>query len=73
MVDTFTGWMPARPRPARCVLGPGLCRHDGAVAYGLANGTVEAMRSGETTMQLQLVVWPVIGSARLSFSSWLPR
>jgi TRAP-type C4-dicarboxylate transport system permease small subunit len=33
--------------------------------YALFVGTVEAMRSGETTMQRQLLVWPSIGVSAL--------
>ena len=64
MVDTFTTWM-----------GPRFCRMldafwdlvfavvMGLCATGLFVGAREAMRSGETTMQLQLIVWPAIGLA----------
>jgi TRAP-type C4-dicarboxylate transport system permease small subunit len=64
MVDTFTTW-----------LGLRLCRlldafwdlvfaiFMGLCAVGLFVGAREAMRSGETTMQLQLIVWPAIGLA----------
>ncbi len=64
MVDTFTLW-----------LGPRACRLldafwdlvfaavMGLCALGLFVGAREAMRSGETTMQLQLIMWPAIGLA----------
>jgi TRAP-type C4-dicarboxylate transport system permease small subunit len=66
MVDTFTGWMP--PSVTRLMdafwdicfaAAMGFC------AFGLFSGTRDAIRSGETTMQLQLLVWPVIGLCAL--------
>jgi TRAP-type C4-dicarboxylate transport system permease small subunit len=62
MVDTFTGWMPARSRALLDAFWD-LC-FAAAMAFcavGLFRGTGDAIRSGETTMQLQLIVWPVIG------------
>lgn len=62
MVDTFTGSM--RPRVQRWfdafwdfayAIFMGFC------AVGLLAGTRDAWRSGETTMQLQFVIWPSIG------------
>lgn len=35
------------------------------LAYGLAYGAIEARASGETTMQLQIVLWPAIGICSL--------
>lgn len=61
MVDSFTGWLPARVRNGLDAFWDlayagfmGLC------TYGLFVGTRDALRSGETTMQLQLAVWPAI-------------
>jgi TRAP-type C4-dicarboxylate transport system permease small subunit len=34
-------------------------------AYGLFVGTRDAMKTGETTMQLQIIMWPVIGASAL--------
>jgi TRAP-type C4-dicarboxylate transport system permease small subunit len=61
MVDTFTSWLPARSSAtldafwdlvfAACIA---FC------AVGLFEGAWEALKSGETTMQKQLVVWPVL-------------
>jgi TRAP-type C4-dicarboxylate transport system permease small subunit len=61
MVDTFTGWLPARANAvidafwdlvfAACIA---FC------AVGLLEGAWEALKSGETTMQKQIVMWPVI-------------
>ncbi len=34
------------------------------MAHGLFTGATEALKSRETTMQLQLLVWPAIGIAR---------
>ncbi len=35
------------------------------LAYALFNGTLDAIRSGETTMQRQIVLWPSIGLSML--------
>jgi TRAP-type C4-dicarboxylate transport system permease small subunit len=61
-VDTFTGWMPVRLRDFVDAFWD-LCfaAAMGFCAFGLMRGTQDAIRSGETTMQLQLIVWPVIG------------
>lgn len=61
-VDTFTSWLPARVTAVidglwDLVFAAAM----GVCAIGLAEGTREAMRSGETTMQLQLAVWPALG------------
>lgn len=37
----------------------------GFIAFAMLNGTMEAIRSGETTMQRQLLLWPSIGAATL--------
>jgi TRAP-type C4-dicarboxylate transport system permease small subunit len=62
MVDTFTGWMPRR---ATALLDAfwDLCFAAAMAfcAFGLSRGTLDAIASRETTMQLQLIVWPVIG------------
>jgi TRAP-type C4-dicarboxylate transport system permease small subunit len=61
MVDTFTGWLPARARNALDAFWDlayaGLM---GYVAFCLVYGTLDAFKSGETTMQRQLVIWPSI-------------
>lgn len=61
MVDTFTGWLPAR-----------VCDFIDAfwdivfalfmayLAYCLVHGTLGLWKSGETTMQRQLVLWPSV-------------
>lgn len=61
IVDTFTAWMPKRVIDLidafwdLCYLAfMTFC------ATGLVVGTLEAFKSRETTMQLQLLVWPVI-------------
>lgn len=66
VVDTFTA-----------PLGPRLCRlldafwdlayagFAGFMAYALAHGTLDAFRSGETTMQRQIALWPSIGLAMI--------
>ncbi len=60
-VDTFTGWMSLRLRNLLDAFWD-LCfaAAMGFCAFGLMRGTQDAIRSGETTMQLQLIVWPVI-------------
>ncbi len=61
IVDTFTGWLPKRTVELidafwdLCYLAfMSFC------AAGLIVGAAEAFTSRETTMQLQLLVWPVI-------------
>jgi TRAP-type C4-dicarboxylate transport system permease small subunit len=66
MVDTFTGWLPARSTAlidafwdfvfAACMA---FC------AAGLFEGALEAWRSGQTTMQVQIILWPVIALSGL--------
>ena len=60
VVDTFTSWLPRRALNAciDAVLGPRLRRHDGLLAACLVVGTLEHYRSGQTTMLLQIIVWP---------------
>ncbi len=62
MVDTFTGWLSVRARGLLDAFWD-LCfaAAMGFCAIGLARGTMDAIASRETTMQLQLIVWPVIG------------
>lgn len=61
MVDTFTGWLSPR---ARIVVDAfwdlAYAALMGFVAYCLVHGTIDAIRSGETTMQRQLLIWPSI-------------
>ena len=62
MVDTFTSWMsPRHSKLADAFWDLVYALMMGFLAFGLAHGTLEAFRSGETTMQLLLLVWPVIG------------
>jgi TRAP-type C4-dicarboxylate transport system permease small subunit len=60
-VDTFTNWMSPR---ARAIIDAGwdlaFAAFMALCAYGLFSGARDAMRTGETTMQLQLAVWPAI-------------
>lgn len=66
MVDTFTLNLP-RPDRQRIdafwdftyALFMGFC------AYALLNGTLDALKSGETTMQRQIPLWPGIGLSML--------
>lgn len=62
VVDTFTGWVPKRV----CVWIDAFwdvvyAIVMGACAYALIFGTQSAMRSGETTQQLAVPLWPSIG------------
>jgi TRAP-type C4-dicarboxylate transport system permease small subunit len=61
MVDTFTSWLPQRARAALDAFWD-LCfaAAMGFLAWGLYVGSREARENYETTMQLQLQIWPVI-------------
>jgi TRAP-type C4-dicarboxylate transport system permease small subunit len=61
IVDTFTGWLPKRAVVLIDAFWD-LCYLIFMMfcATGLVVGTAEAFKSRETTMQLQLLVWPVI-------------
>lgn len=61
MVDTFTGWLPRRTVALIDAFWD-ICfaAAMGFCAFGLFRGTMDAIRSGETTMQLQIILWPVI-------------
>jgi TRAP-type C4-dicarboxylate transport system permease small subunit len=66
VVDTFTGWLPARGRHALDALWDvAYAAFMGYVAYCLVNGTWDAIRSGETTMQRQILIWPSIAISTL--------
>ena len=61
VVDTFTGGLSARTRAIMdaswdLVYAAGM----GVLTYCLINGALDYIKSGETTMQLQLVIWPAI-------------
>lgn len=61
MVDTFTGWMGQRARDWLDAFWDLAYAAIMAVcAWGLFTGARDALRTGETTMQVQLVVWPGI-------------
>lgn len=66
MVDTFTGWMGQGAQNRLDAFWDltyagfmALC------AWGLFLGARDALRTGETTMQLQLAVWPAIALCAL--------
>lgn len=64
MVDTFTSWMSPRARDLIDALWDLVyAAFMGFVAVSLVIGASEAMRSGETTMQRQILVWPSIAVA----------
>jgi len=61
MVDTFTTRLPARMRRLLDAFWDmAYAAFAGLIAYGLAYGAMQAARSGESTMQLQIVIWPAI-------------
>jgi TRAP-type C4-dicarboxylate transport system permease small subunit len=66
MVDTFTNRLPERWRAAIDALWD-LTYAGVAVlmAHGLFTGAGEAMRNRESTMQLQILIWPAIGLCAL--------
>lgn len=64
MVDTFTGWLPDVAR--RWLDGfwdLAYAAFMGYAAYCLVFGTLDAIKSGETTMQRQILLWPSIACA----------
>jgi len=61
MVDTFTGWLPARARDFLDAFWDLVYAAVMAyLAYCLVYGTLGMFSSGETTMQRQLVLWPSV-------------
>lgn len=61
MVDSLTTRLPARGRALLDALWDLAYAGVAALmAHGLATGALEALNSRETTMQLQLLVWPAI-------------
>ncbi len=61
MVDTFTGWMSRKAQDRIDAFWDLTYAGFMAVcAYGLFSGARDALKTGETTMQLQLAVWPAI-------------
>ncbi len=66
MVDTFTGWMsPAARRALDAFWDLVYAAFAAFMAYALFFGTSDAIRSGETTMQRQIPLWPSIGLSDL--------
>ncbi len=64
MVDTFTGWLPERGRNFLDAFWDlAYAALMGFIGYCLVNGSLEALKSGETTMQRQIVLWPSIALA----------
>lgn len=61
VVDTFTSWLPARVNTIIDafwdLIYAGMM---GLLAVCLMNGAIEHYRSGQTTMLLQLIVWPAL-------------
>jgi TRAP-type C4-dicarboxylate transport system permease small subunit len=61
MVDTFTGWMGQAARNRLDAFWDlAYAAFMALCAWGLFTGARDALRTGETTMQLQLAVWPAI-------------
>lgn len=66
MVDSLTTWMPARGRALLDAMWDLVYAGIAVlIAHGLATGALEALKSRETTMQLQLLVWPAIAICAL--------
>lgn len=66
MVDTFTTRLPERARFRLGALWDLVYAGVAALmAHGLYTGASEALRNRETTMQLQLLIWPAIGLCAL--------
>jgi TRAP-type C4-dicarboxylate transport system permease small subunit len=66
VVDTFTMRLPGRTvRRIDAFWDAVYGAFAAFLAIALTQGTLEAIRSGETTMQRQLLVWPSIGIAAL--------
>jgi TRAP-type C4-dicarboxylate transport system permease small subunit len=66
MVDTFTTMLPERGRRALDALWDVTYAGVGALmAHGLWTGASEALRNRESTMQLQILIWPAIGFCAL--------
>lgn len=64
MVDTFTGWLPERWRNFLDAFWDlAYAAFMGFAGYCLVIGSLEALKSGETTMQRQIVLWPSIALA----------
>jgi TRAP-type C4-dicarboxylate transport system permease small subunit len=61
LVDTFTGWLPARTnRLIDAFWDLVYAGTMGFLAICLIDGAYEHYRTGQTTMLLQLVIWPAI-------------
>ncbi|MGL5115126.1 MAG: TRAP transporter small permease [Beijerinckiaceae bacterium] len=70
VVDTFTGKLPETARARIDAFWDiAYALFMGFLAVALLQGALEAMRSGETTMQRQLLVWPSIALAMLLCAS----
>jgi TRAP-type C4-dicarboxylate transport system permease small subunit len=66
MVDTFTMRLPqTTQRRIDAFWDVVYALAMGALAYALFNGTMDSIRSGETTMQRQILLWPSIGLAAI--------
>ena len=61
MVDTFTGWLPARTNALIDAFWDLVYAAFGAfLVWGLVQGARDSLKNGETLMQIQLVIWPAI-------------
>jgi TRAP-type C4-dicarboxylate transport system permease small subunit len=66
VVDTFTGGLsPAARNRLDAFWALAYAAFMGFLAYALTLGTMDAIRSGETTMQRQILIWPSIGVSML--------
>lgn len=66
VVDTFTGGLsPSARARLDAFWDLAYAAFMGFLTYALTLGTLDAIRSGETTMQRQLLIWPSIGISML--------
>ena len=61
IVDPFTGWLPPRANALIDAFWDLVYAAFGTfLLWGLIQGAQESLKSGETLMQIQLVIWPAI-------------
>lgn len=66
MVDTFTGWLsPRASNMLDAFWDIVYAAFMGYIAFSLVFGMFDAMRTGETTMQRQILIWPSIAASML--------
>jgi TRAP-type C4-dicarboxylate transport system permease small subunit len=61
VVDTFMNWLPSRGiQIVDAVWDIAYAAMMGLIAYCMTFGVIEHYRSGQTTMLLQIIVWPAL-------------